>query len=312
MNSRGKNSELNKMTNGAEAKFVEKKRHGALIDFFVRLVKEKPLGTIGGVITLIFIATAIFSNFLAPYGMNEIGVGANLDPPSAKHLLGTDHLGRDELSRIIFGARISVIVSLLATSLSILVSTIIGVLSGFIGGKFDLAVQRFVDAWMCFPGLIVLLVAVTIVGPGMWQIIFILGLLYGIAGSRIVRSAVITINENLFVVAARAVGCSSTRILYRHILPNIMAPLIVLFTTRVPGMILNEAGLSFLGLGIPPPTPSWGGMLSMDGRRFMMQGPWLAIWPGAALALVVYGVNMFGDAIRDLLDPRMRGGQGRY
>ena len=300
------------MTDGVVEEIAEQKRRGAISDFFVRLVKKKPLGTVGGVITIIFLVTAIFSNLLAPYGVNEVGVGPNLDPPSAKHLLGTDHLGRDQLSRIIFGARISVIISLLAASLSIFVSTIIGVLSGFIGGKFDLAVQRFVDAWMCFPGLIVLLVAVTIVGPGMWQIIFILGLLYGIAGSRIIRSAVIAINENLFVAAAHAVGCSSTRILCRHILPNIMAPLIVLFTTRVPGMILNEAGLSFLGLGIPPPAPSWGGMLSMDGRRFMMQGPWLAIWPGAALALVVYGVNMFGDAIRDLLDPRMRGGQGRY
>jgi peptide/nickel transport system permease protein len=146
----------------------------------------------------------------------------------------------------------------------------------------------------------------------MWTIILLLGLIYGIPGSRIIRGAVIGIKENVYVQAARAVGCSTARILTQHILPNIMAPMIVLFSIRVPAIILTEASLSFLGFGIPPPAPSWGGMLSTVGRTYMTQAPWLAIWPGLALAVVVYGVNMLGDAVRDLVDPRLSGGSGRY
>ena len=295
----------------AEAMAKEKKR-SASADFFVRLVREKPLGTFGGAITLLFLLTAIFSGFLAPYEMNDIGVAPRLSAPSSGYPLGSDQLGRDMLSRIIYGARISVIVGLAATTLATLISTILGGLSGFFGGKFDLVVQRFVDGWMSFPGLIVLIVAVTLVGPGLWQIITVMGVMTGIGGSRIVRSAVIGIKENVYVEASRAVGCSTTRILVWHILPNIMGVVFILYTTRVPLMILQEASLSFLGLGIPPPAPTWGGMLSIDGRRYMLQSPWLAFWPGLALSTVVYGVSMFGDAVRDLLDPRLRGGGGRY
>lgn len=291
---------------------AEEKRRGPLADFFVRLVKQKPLGTFGAVITLVFLLTAIFAPLLAPYEMNDTGVAPRLAPPSADYLLGGDNLGRDVLSRIIYGARVSVIVGLVATTLATFISMVIGLLCGYIGGKLDLVLQRFVDAWMSFPGLILLIVAVTIVGGGMWNIIIVLGFLFGIGGSRIVRSAVIAIRENVYVDAARAIGSSTPRILLRHILPNIMGVLIILYTTRVPLMILVEASLSFLGMGIPPPTPSWGGMLSMEGRRFMLKAPWLAIWPGLALSIVVYGVNMFGDALRDLLDPRLRGGVGRY
>lgn len=291
---------------------AEKKRRGALADFFVRLVREKPLGTFGAAITLIFIFTAIFCNLLAPYGMNEIPDAGRLSPPSAQFLLGTDQLGRDLLSRLIYGARVSVIVGLTATTIATIVSWVIGVLSGYFGGKFDIIVQRFVDGWMSLPGLIVLIFAVSILGAGLWQIIIVLGLETGISGSRIPRSAVIGIKENVYMPAATATGCSTPRILLRHVLPNVMPILIIMFSTRVPIMILSEASLSFLGLGIPPPAPTWGGMLSMEGRRFMLQAPWLAIWPGLALSLVVYGVNMFGDAVRDLLDPRLRGGVGRY
>lgn len=288
------------------------KRRAAVADFFVRLVREKPLGTFGGIITLLFLLTAVFSGFLAPYGMNEVGVGARLAPPSTEHLLGSDQLGRDVLSRIIYGARISVIVGLSATTIATIISMLIGILSGYVGGILDLLAQRLVDAWMSFPGIVILILGVTIIGPGMWQVILLLGILFGIGGSRIPRSAVIGIKGNLYVDAARAVGCSVPRIIFRHMLPNIMGILVILYTTRVPIMILSEASLSFLGLGIPPPNPSWGGMLSQEGRRFMLQSPWLAIWPGLALAIVVYGVNMFGDALRDLLDPRLRGGVGRY
>lgn len=294
------------------AEIAEEKKRLPLVDFFVRLVKEKPLGAFGGAVTLLFLLTAVFSDFLAPYGLNEVGVAPPLAPPSMDHLLGSDQLGRDTLSRIIYGARISVVVSLSATTLATLISVLLGGISGFFGGKFDLVVQRFVDGWMCFPGLIVLIIMVTLFGPGMWQIILIMGVMTGIGGSRIVRSAVIGIKENVYVEASRTVGCSTARILGRHILPNIMAVVITLYTTRVPLMILQEASLSFLGLGIPPPDPTWGGMLSVDGRRFMLRSPWLAFWPGFALSMVVYSVSMFGDATRDLLDPKLRGGVGRY
>ena len=291
---------------------AEKKRHSTWMNTFIRLVKEKPLGTVGLVITLILLITAIFANYIAPYGMNEIDPAHALAPPSIHFWLGTDNLGRDLLSRVIFGARISVIVGLAATSLGTVVSTLIGMLSGFFGGMFDLIMQRVVDAVMCFPGLLLLLVVMSLVGPGMLQIIIVLGISGGINTSRVIRSAVISIKENVYLQAAEAIGCSNTQILTKHILPNIVAPIIVGFTTYLPGVILTEASLSFLGYGIPPPTPSWGSMLSTAGLEYMYLSPWMVLWPGIALSITVYGVNMFGDALRDILDPRLRGGIGRY
>ena len=300
------------MADSSSGGVAETKRHSFLVDFGIRLVKEKPLGTVGGVITLLLLFTAIFADLLAPYGMNETWVGDFLAPPSSKFLLGTDNVGRDILSRVIFGARISVIVGLSAATLATIISAVIGIVSGYISGKLDLIAQRGVDIWMCLPALIIAMVLVIIMGPSVWTIIIALGFTWGVPGSRVIRGAVIAIRENVYLQAAKAIGCSTTRILTRHILPNVMATLIILFSIRVPGIILAEASLSFLGFGIPPPTPSWGGMLSAEGRTYMFLSPGLAVWPGLALATVVYGVNMFGDAVRDLLDPRLRGGAGRY
>ena len=280
--------------------------------FLVRLVKEKPLGTVGAVITLLLLLTGIFADLLAPYGFNETQVGEFLAPPSAGFWLGTDNLGRDILSRVIYGARISMIVGLAATTISTLISTTIGVLCGYLGGTFDLIVQRFVDGWMCLPYLPILMIVMAIVGPGMFGLILVMGVWGGISGSRFSRSVVINIKENVYVQAAVVVGSATRRVLLRHILPNILAPIIISFSLAVPGVILGEAALSFLGFGIPAPAPSWGGMLSGSGRRFMFMAPWMVIWPGLALSIVVYGINMFGDAVRDLLDPRLRGGAGRY
>jgi len=290
----------------------ERKRHSFLVDFLIRLVKEKPLGTVGGVITLILLFTGIFANFIAPYGMNQAIAGDELLAPSATYWLGTDHLGRDMLSRVIFGARVSVIVGLSGAIISAFLTLLIGLTSGYIGGKFDLIVQRVVDAVMCMPGLVLLIAVIATVGASMETVIITLGVVWGINATRIIRGAVITVKENMYVAAAVAIGCPTSRILTRHILPNVMAPIIIQFSVQVPGIILTEASLSFLGYGIPPPTPSWGGMLSGSGRNYMMEAPWMAIWPGLALSVVVYGINMFGDAVRDLLDPRLRGGVGRY
>ena len=227
--------------------------------------------------------------------------------PSAEHLLGTDQLGRDIFSRLIYGARVSVVVGLAATAASVAVATLIGVPSGYFGGKYDIIVQRFVDAWVCLPGLLILLTVLSIVGQGMPQIVLVIGVTGGIGSSRLVRSAVIGIKENDYFRAAEAIGGTHLGTLVRHIMPNIMPPIIIVFSASIGGAIVSEAGLSFLGFGLPPEVPSWGGMLSGDGRMYMEAKPELAIYPGLCLAVVVYGVNMLGDAVRDLLDPRLTG-----
>ncbi len=300
------------MADSSLRRVTETKRHSFFVGLLIRLVKEKPLGTVGLVITLILLFTGIFADLLAPYGMNEMNLVDRLAAPSARYWFGTDNAGRCVLSRVIFGARVSVIIGLMASILATIISVIIGILSGYIGGKLDLIVQRVVDAWMCLPSLPLFMVMIAIIGLGMWPLVIVIGISWGISGSRIIRGAVISIKENVYIAAAVAIGCPTTRILARHILPNIMAPTIILFSSRVPGVIMAEASLSFLGFGIPPPFPSWGGMLSGTGREYMLEAPWMAIWPGLALGIVVYGVNMFGDAVRDLLDPRLRGGVGRY
>lgn len=290
-----------------------RKKRNPFTDFFIRLIKEKPLGTIGLIIVITLFLAGIFSDLIAPYGYNEIILRDRLAGPSIKHLLGCDNLGRDLLSRIIFGARISMIVAIAGSAISSTVSFLIGAISGFLGGKFDMAMQRFVDAWMCFPGLVLYLIVMSILGPGLLQVIVVLGVSMGLGGgSRVTRSAVIRIKEDVYFEAARAIGVPTSQILMRHVLPNIMPIMIIGFSTGLGGFILAEASLSFLGFGIPPPVPSWGGMLSGTGRQYMLQAPWMALWPGIALAIVVYGVNMLGDAVRDLFDPRLRGGLGRF
>ena len=288
----------------------EPKRRSRLADFFTRLVREKPLGTIGAIIVLILILVAIFADVLAPYGYMKIHLADRLTGTSAQYLLGTDHIGRDLLSRLIFGARISLTVGLAATTINVLIAVLIGGISGFFGGKLDLAVQRFVDAWMAFPGLLLLLTIMSIAGSGLLQIIVVLGIAGGIGGSRVLRGAVIGIKENDYFLAARAIGSRGAATLIRHVLPNIMPVVIIIFSITVGGVILSEASLSFLGFGLPPSIPSWGGLLSREGRQYMEVAPWLALWPGLALTITIYSLNMLGDALRDLLDPRLRGSEG--
>jgi peptide/nickel transport system permease protein len=275
--------------------------------FWIRLWREKPLGVAGAIGVLLFLVCGVLADSISPYGYNEIAPIDRLQPPSRAHWFGTDNLGRDMLSRCLYGARLSVIIGCSGALLATFISATVGIVSGYFGGKVDLLVQRVVDAWMSFPDLIVLIVVVSVLGPGMPQIIGTLGLLLGIGGSRIVRSAVVSVREHMYVHAAQSIGASSPRILWRHVLPNVMAPIIVLLTTRVGTVILAESGLSFLGLGVPPPAPTWGGLLSGSGRTYMFQGPWLVVAPGLCLTIVVYATNVFGDALRDLLDPRMRG-----
>ena len=282
-----------------------------MVSFLVRMWREKPLGTVSGIIILLVILVAVFADVLAPYEYIEIHLVDRLTGSSAAYPLGTDHLGRDLFSRVIYGARLSLIVGLAATALNVVVAVVIGGTSGFAGGKVDLVVQRFVDAWMAIPGLLLLLTIMSIVGRGLLQLIVVLGISGGIGGSRLVRSAVIDIKENAYFQAAEVIGASKWRTFIGHVLPNIMPVVIIVFSINVGGVIISEASLSFLGFGLPVGVPSWGAMLSREGREYMQQAPWLALWPGLCLTIVVYSLNMFGDAVRDLLDPRLRGGGGR-
>ena len=295
---------------GIPSPVSEPKRRNALA-FFIRLVKEKPLGAISGIIILISILVSIFADALAPYPYWEMHLADRLQGPSAQYLLGTDQLGRDFLSRVIVGTRLSIFVGLAATAINVVVAVLIGGISGFLGGKLDLVMQRFVDAWMAFPGLLILLTVMSIAGRGVLQIILVLGIAGGIGTSRVVRAAVIGIKENDYFLAAPAIGSSGIATLMRHVVPNIVPVMIIIFSISVGGVIMSEASLSFLGFGLPIGVPSWGGLLSREGRKFMEVAPGLALWPGLCLTIVVYCLNMFGDAVRDLLDPRLRGGGGR-
>ena len=289
----------------------EPKRRNAAAILFIRLWREKPLGMASGVIVLLLIFVAIFGDQLAPYPYYEMHLIDRLQGASGRYLLGTDQMGRDLLSRLIAGARISVVVGLAATTLNVVVAVLVGGVSGFVGGKYDITVQRFVDAWMSIPSLLILLTVMSIVGRGFFQIIAVLGISGGIGGSRVVRSAVIGVKENAYFQSAEAIGSSRWRTLIRHVLPNIVAPIIIIFSINVGGVIMAEASLSFLGYGLSVDIPSWGGMLSREGRQYMEQAPWMALWPGLCLTIAVYSFNMLGDALRDLLDPRLRGGGGR-
>jgi peptide/nickel transport system permease protein len=291
----------------------EKKHLPFLVEVIVRLIKEKPLGTAGFLIVIVLFLAGIFADWLAPYHYMYQDLDHILEPPSAQFLLGTDNLGRDLLSRLIYGARISMIVGVSVPLMSTIMHLFIGGLSGYFGGKVDLIVMRFVDTMMCFPPLVIMLTVVAIIGPGLIQLVLLLGILGGLGGAnRATRSYVINIKENIYVEAARAIGAADMRIMFRHIVPNILPMVIVGFSMSMGGAILSESSLSFLGFGIPPPFPSWGAMLSGQARRYMFTAPWMAVWPGLCLAIVVYGMNMFGDGVRDVLDPRLRGGLGSY
>ena len=286
-------------------------RKGTLRDLLARLFREKKLGAVGMIIVLVFLLVGVFADVLAPYDIRERNLKHALEGPSAQFLLGTDHIGRDLLSRVIRGARISMVVGVGAVAIGLVIALFFGLLSGYWGGVFDLLVQRLVDAWLTFPWLFIVLTVMSLLGQGMVQMIVVLGAFTGIGNIRTVRGLVLSIRQNPYVEAARAVGCPTWKILFRHILPQVWPPTIVVFTVSLGVVILSESTISFLGFGIPPPQPSWGGMLSLEGRTYMEVAPLLALWSGLSLAIVVFGINMFGDALRDLLDPRLTGGTGR-
>jgi len=279
-----------------------------------RFARNKPLGAIGGMIVLILILTALFAQQIAPYAY-DAGKGADrLQGSSLRHLLGTDNLGRDMFSRIVYGARISVEVGFGAVLVGTGLAAILGIISGYFGGLFDLLFQRFIDAWIAFPALVLLACLVTILSTKKTSstssiviVAIVLGLIVAGGSTRVVRSAVIGIRDMPYMESARCVGCNHMRIIFRYVLPNVLAPIIILATVQLGGAILAESTLSFLGFGVKPPMPAWGSMLATSGQQFFLRAPMLAIWPGVAISLAVFGFNMLGDALRDVLDPRLRG-----
>jgi peptide/nickel transport system permease protein len=272
-----------------------------------RFVVRKPLGAIGAVIVIAMLIMAVFAERIAPYSYDETIRGARMRPPGAAHWLGTDNLSRDLWSRIVYGARVSVTVGFATIALGIAAATAIGVSSAYFGGTYDLVLQRIVDAWLSFPYLVIILSVMAVLGPGRLNLIISVAIIAAAANSRVIRGAALSVMQNQFVEAARAMGCGHARIILRHVLPNVTATIIILATIGLGAVILAESALSFLGFGVPPPYPSWGAMLSGSGRTYMLRAPWMAIWPGVAISLAVFGFNMLGDALRDVLDPRLRG-----
>jgi len=272
-----------------------------------RFCRRKPLGALGGFIVIALLVMAVFAEQLALYGYDETVRGSRMKPPSAAHWLGTDNLSRDMWSRIVFGARVSVTVGVATVGLAVFLATAVGVSSGYFGGAYDLVVQRVVDAWLSFPYLVIVLSVMAVLGPGLLNVVLSLAVLIAAVNSRVIRGATIAVAQSTYVEAARALGCGHARIILWHILPSVAATVIILATIGLGTAILAESALSFLGFGVPPPYPAWGAMLSGSGRTYMFRAPWMAIWPGVAISLAVFGFNMLGDALRDLLDPRLRG-----
>jgi len=247
------------------------------------------------------------ANVIAHHAYDQSSPGARMQPPSARFWMGTDNLSRDMWSRVVYGARISVTVGFATIAIGTLVAAAVGISSAYVGGTYDIVVQRIVDAWMSFPYLVIILSLMAVLGPGLLNLILTLSLLIAAGGARVIRGAALSVMQNPYLEAARAMGSGHLRIVLRYVLPNVMATIMILATIGLGGVILAESSLSFLGFGVPPPYPSWGAMLSGSGRSYMYRAPWMAIWPGLAISLAVFGFNMLGDALRDVLDPRLRG-----
>jgi peptide/nickel transport system permease protein len=268
--------------------------------------RRYPLGAIGAVIMIIFVFSAVFADVLAPHDPLQTLASASLHAPGAEFLMGADMMGRDMLSRIIHGARISLTVGVASILLGGSIGVIIGLMSGYLMGWFDLLMQRLIDIMQALPLLVLALVMAASLGPSLENTIIAISIPLVPNVARVVRSSTLSLREMPFVEAARAAGMSELRVALRHVLPNILAPLIVLFTAQLGAAILVEASLSFLGLGVPEPHPSWGRMLSESAAEYVRVAPWLVVFPGLAISLAVFGTNLFGDALRDILDPRQR------
>jgi peptide/nickel transport system permease protein len=271
-----------------------------------RTARRYPLGTVGALVVACMVVLAAVPGWIAPHSPTEQAPSVALQSPSSSHRFGTDNFGRDVFSRVVYGTRSALVVGLGAVAVGLGCATVLGALSAYAGGWIDATVQRIVDALMALPWLVIAMSVLALVGPGRNATLVVIGVLTAPGLSRVVRSSVLRLRERAFVEAARTIGCPPLRILWRHLLPNIAGELVVLASLGVGGAMLSESALSFLGFGVTPPAPSWGYMLGVEGRRFLTTAPWLAIFPGAAIALAVFAATVLGDALRDALDPRHR------
>ncbi|MYD66343.1 MAG: ABC transporter permease [Chloroflexi bacterium] len=283
---------------------VRGQRHW-LLDASIRVVK-KPVGLVSALVIGVLVAAALSAPYVAPFDPIAISI-ETFQAPNTTYFFGTDDLGRDMFSRILHGSRISLYVGFLAVCLGSLGGALVGLISGFAGGWIDMVIQRIVDAVLAFPGIVLAMSLVAVLGTSTTNALLAIAIVIIPFQSRVVRGAVLSVKQNVYIEAAQTIGATPQRIMFRHVLPNVVAPILILISASLGNAILIEAGLSFLGLSTQPPEPSWGLMLSGTGRRYMEEAPWLAIFPGLAIAITVLAFNLLGDVIRDVLDPRLRG-----
>ncbi len=273
----------------------------------VQFAKRKPVSAVAGMVVLAVCLLALFAPVIAPYGPDEVQLLARLKGPSSEHWMGTDQFGRDVFSRVLLGARVSLAAGLGATAIGTGLGVLLGLLSGYAGGMLDLSIQRLMDAIMALPPIILLMVLATVLSPSLRNVTIAISVFVMPGAARVVRGATLTVKEMAYIEAAHATGVSPARIVFRHVLPNVVAPIIVIASITVGSVIIIEAALGFLGLSVRPPTATWGNMLNVGAQTYMERAPWLAVAPGAAIAVTVFSINLLGDGLRDVLDPRLRG-----
>ena len=272
---------------------------------FWQRIKRNRLAMSGAIVVVALFIVSLLAQVIVPYEPNAINAWSVLTPPSWQHWFGTDELGRDVLSRIIFGARISLKVGFVAVGIAVSIGTVVGLVSGYYSGLVDATLMRFVDIMLCFPAFFLILAVITIREPSIWNIMIVIGLTGWMGVARLVRAETLSIREMDYILAARCIGCSDARIIFRHILPNAMSPVLVSASLGVAGAILTESALSFLGIGVLPPTPSWGNILT-SGKDYIEFAWWLSLFPGLAILITVLAYNLLGEGIRDALDPRVK------
>ncbi len=272
--------------------------------FWPRLAGNR-FAVAGGVVVLLLLVVSLIAPLIVPFSPSEINAWEVLAPPSLGHWFGTDDLGRDVFSRVVYGARISLLVGFVAAGIAVLIGTLIGLLAGFYGGWIDSLLMRVVDIMFCFPAFFLILAVITFLRPSIWYIMIIIGLTGWMGVARLVRAEVLSIREMDYIMAARCIGCSDRRLIFRHILPNAVSPALVAATLGIAGAILTESALSFLGIGVQPPTPSWGNILT-SGKDYIEFAWWLSLFPGLAILVTVLAYNLLGEGVRDAMDPRVK------
>jgi len=271
-----------------------------------RRFRRNRLAVLGAVIVVLLVLVAVFADVVAPYSPTLVNLNEQFEPPSLKHPFGTDYFGRDILSRVIHGARISLVIGLVPTVMALAFGTVVGVTAGFKGGKIDTVLMRLGDIVMAFPSLILAMVVTYTLGASLFTLFIALAVVGWAGAARVVRAQTLSLRQRDFVTASRSVGVGQAGIMYRHIIPNCLAPILILLTLGIPGAIMAEAGLSFLGVGAQPPTPSWGLMVN-EGQEYLFSAPWASIFPGLAILVTVLAFNFVGDGLRDALDPFLKG-----